>query len=696
MVLGKNTLRYGFFAAIAVVLFTLTNFFNQVQRNDVITDVINLSQVVLYAIFILIGHTVARDVRDRSLPTVLLNGAVAGLIVALALIAVIVFTENVPSNFMFRNLQPLSRSSLMLGQGTLEAAMPLLGLVGLLLGALGGFTTQIPARITTLVAATTLAVTVIGVLQGQISSIITLSDAVTVTLAAAGGYFAAHQFGADASMRKRILIGAGVGLAVAVVMGGLAVFTGMERGTFLRGGGSFQPTILNLPLQGLSHVLFFGVALTLFGAAGAAATTAERVLHNALWYFIASILSLGILSTQRGMPLQIAIAIAFIFSITLWFLPGIAGRAKALFASLGGNDKATSQRALYLAGLLLLLVLPGFIGLSLSNTLNLMMIYIIMGIGMNVMIGYAGLLDLGYVASFAIGAYTTGLLTTPGLLTCGGQTAAALGLTNQTPIEEIRMACTGLMTFWEAWPIAIIFSALTGVALGIPVLRLRGDYLAIVTLGFGEIIRVLVNSSVFKDLLGGPQGINGIPVPEINLSFINPSWTTQLAKSTDIYYLFLFTVAVGTVIVLRLVNTRLGRAWRALRDDEDVAEATGIHLVKTKLMAFAISSAFSGMGGALFGASLQGIFPNSFTLNVSIFVLSMVIVGGMGSIPAVFVGSLVLIGLPEALRTLQDYRLLIFGILLVVVMLSKPEGILPPQPPKLSERATKQPAPAGD
>jgi branched-chain amino acid transport system permease protein len=200
---------------------------------------------------------------------------------------------------------------------------------------------------------------------------------------------------------------------------------------------------------------------------------------------------------------------------------------------------------------------------------------------------------------------------------------------------------------------------------------------------------------VFKDLLGGPQGVNGIPVPNLNLSFINPDWNFQLARSTEIYYLFLFTVAVGTVVVLRLVNTRLGRAWRALRDDEDVAEATGIHLVGAKLLAFGISSAFSGMGGALFGASLQGIYPNSFTLNVSIFVLSLVIVGGMGSIPAVFVGALVLIGLPEMLRELQDYRLLAFGVLLVVVMLSKPDGILPPQTPKLSERAsTRQPAPA--
>jgi branched-chain amino acid transport system permease protein len=372
-------------------------------------------------------------------------------------------------------------------------------------------------------------------------------------------------------------------------------------------------------------------------------------------------------------------------------LPDIGSAAHAAYHQLTINAQRTAKRPIFLAGLVLLLVLPNFIGLSLANTLNLMMIYIIMGVGMNVMIGYAGLLDLGYVASFAIGAYTTGLLTTPSMLTCGGVSPDQVRALELTVSE----ACTGILTFWQAWPIAIIVSALTGMALGVPVLRLRGDYLAIVTLGFGEIINRLVNSSVFKDLLGGPQGVNGIPVPNLNLSFINPDWNFQLARSTEIYYLFLFTVAVGTVVVLRLVNTRLGRAWRALRDDEDVAEATGIHLVGAKLLAFGISSAFSGMGGALFGASLQGIYPNSFTLNVSIFVLSLVIVGGMGSIPAVFVGSLVLIGLPELLRELQDYRLLAFGVLLVVVMLSKPDGILPPQTPKLSEKASaRQPAPA--
>ena len=164
-----------------------------------------------------------------------------------------------------------------------------------------------------------------------------------------------------------------------------------------------------------------------------------------------------------------------------------------------------------------------------------------------------------------------------------------------------------------------------------------------------------------------------------------------LGEAQDNYYLFLAGVFFTAFVVYRLASSRLGRAWLAIRADEDVAEAIGIHLVGTKLLAFGISSAFAGLGGAIFGGWLQGIFPNSFTLFVSINVLSLIIIGGMGSIPGVVLGAFILIGLPEALREIQDYRLLAFGSLLVVAMLLKPDGLLPPEPPKLSEKATNQP-----
>ncbi|PJF21051.1 MAG: hypothetical protein CUN56_13065 [Phototrophicales bacterium] len=328
--------------------------------------------------------------------------------------------------------------------------------------------------------------------------------------------------------------------------------------------------------------------------------------------------------------------------------------------------------------MLVLLIAPQFMGLYISNVFNLIALYTIMGIGLNVMVGYAGLLDLGYVASFAIGAYTLGILTKPNILTCGGADPATL--------ENALQTCTGVMTFWQAWPICVVFSAVTGMLLGVPVLRLRGDYLAIVTLGFGEITNRIIKADDFKPLFGAASGITRIPSPVIDLTRFDEGWYAQLNNSTSIYYLFLFSVLFAAFVVYRLANSRIGRAWRAVKADENVAQAMGIHLVNTKLLAFGVSSAFAGLGGAVFGASVQGIFPDSFTILVSINVLSLIIIGGMGSIPGVVLGSMILIGLPELLRELDDYRLLSFGVLLVVVMLIKPEGILPPSPPKLAEK----------
>jgi branched-chain amino acid transport system permease protein len=269
------------------------------------------------------------------------------------------------------------------------------------------------------------------------------------------------------------------------------------------------------------------------------------------------------------------------------------------------------------------------------------------------------------------------------MLTCGGLPPDAV-----TP-ETVDELCTGIMTFWQGWPLAALTAGLTGAMLGVPVLRLRGDYLAIVTLGFGEIINRLVQSNTFADLLGGPQGITPIPGPVIDLRGLGLDVFIELGNATNIYYLILGSVILVAFVVLRLSNTRLGRAWRSIRADEDVAEAMGIHLVRNKLLAFGISSTLAGVGGAIYGSWLQGIFPNSFTLLVSINVLSLIIIGGLGSIPGVVVGSLMLIGLPEVLREFQDYRLLVFGVLLIVTMILKPDGLIPPPVRRLSEKAAE-------
>ncbi len=268
-----------------------------------------------------------------------------------------------------------------------------------------------------------------------------------------------------------------------------------------------------------------------------------------------------------------------------------------------------------------------------------------MGLGLNIVVGFAGLLDLGYVAFYAIGAYTMAVLTTSGDL-AGAQ-----------------------MSFWAALPIAVGASVLAGIILGVPVLNMRGDYLAIVTLGFGEIIRLLALSNWLAPFIGGAQGI--IPVPRPVL-FGQPLDTFQ-----KLYYLILIGCAIAFFISWRLRDSRLGRSWMAMREDEDVAEAMGINLVKTKLLAFATGAAFAGGAGAIFASQVSSIFPHSFDLLVSINVLSVIIVGGIGSLPGVIVGSLFLVGLPEILSELQEFRLLFYGAALVLVMLVRPEGLWP-------------------
>jgi len=296
-------------------------------------------------------------------------------------------------------------------------------------------------------------------------------------------------------------------------------------------------------------------------------------------------------------------------------------------------------------GIVLLLVLPLFLGTYLSEVINNVGIFILMGLGLNIVVGFAGLLDLGYVAFFAIGSYTMAVLTTQGELGFVG------------------------MTFWQALPICVLFSAMAGVILGVPVLRMRGDYLAIVTLGFGEIIRILALSDLLKPLIGGAQGVLRIPKP--------PLGSTALVQPEQFYYIVLAGCLIAWFVSSRLSESRLGRQWMAMREDEDVAEAMGIRLVTTKLLAFGVGAAFSGLAGALFASKLTSIFPHSFKLEISINVLCLIIIGGIGSLPGVVIGAFILVGLPELLREFAEYRLLMYGALLVVMMLAKPEGFIP-------------------
>ena len=332
----------------------------------------------------------------------------------------------------------------------------------------------------------------------------------------------------------------------------------------------------------------------------------------------------------------------------------------AMRSTKAGLEKLT------VSGLLavMLLSLPFVLNQFQNSVMSIVFIFVMMGLGLNIVVGYAGLLDLGYVAFFAIGAYVYAFVAAPFSSPLISSMLTGMGISPDSP----------LLGYWSAIPLAMITAAIGGVLLGIPVLRLRGDYLAIVTLGFGEIIRLFMLN--LGDLTNGPRGILQIAQPTV---FGRPpsALTSHLDAQGWIFLLAILGAALVAFVATRLNDSRLGRAWVAMREDEDVAQATGVHLVQTKLLAFAIGATFAGLAGQLYAARQINIFPDNFTLFVSIDALALIIVGGMGSIPGVVLGALALKGLPEVLRGVDEYRIVAFAILLIVMMIVRPEGVLP-------------------
>jgi len=275
-----------------------------------------------------------------------------------------------------------------------------------------------------------------------------------------------------------------------------------------------------------------------------------------------------------------------------------------------------------------------------TNIMITAMIYILLGLGLNIVVGVAGLLDLGYAAFYAVGAYSYALLNYH----------YGLG-------------------FWTVLPIGAGLAALFGIILGFPVLRLRGDYLAIVTLGFGEIIRLIMEN--WNEFSFGPSGIANIPRP----GFFGIEM--DIEQATIYIYFLMIVLALFTIFVVnRLQNSRIGRAWIALREDEVACQAMGIDKRKTKLMAFALGATWAGFAGVVFAAKTTFINPASFTLWESINILCVVVLGGMGSIIGVIVGAFTLVLLPEYLRFLSEYRILVYGAVLVIMMVFRPGGIV--------------------
>jgi len=318
--------------------------------------------------------------------------------------------------------------------------------------------------------------------------------------------------------------------------------------------------------------------------------------------------------------------------------------------------------------LLLLVLLPRSWGSYWNYVMGTVGIYVLLGLGLNIIVGLSGQLVLGYVAFFAIGAYT-------------------FALTTSTEPHNL------VWNFWIALAVAVVAAALSGILIGLPILRLRGDYLAIVTLGFGEIIRILLRSDLLKDFTMGPRGVRNIAGPTL----FGKSFNTDV----DFMYLIILAVLLALFLAKRWQDSSIGRAWLAISQDETVAQATGVDTYKYKLLALALGAAFAGLGGALFASRNQFTGPEDHALMVSINVLCLVIVGGMGSLPGIVLGAFTLKGLPEILRELESYRLLVFGVLLVVMMIIRPEGLWPARRPKLEvpieqEKESRDiPTPAG-
>ncbi len=275
------------------------------------------------------------------------------------------------------------------------------------------------------------------------------------------------------------------------------------------------------------------------------------------------------------------------------------------------------------------------------NIMTTALMYVMLGLGLNIVVGLAGLLDLGYVAFYAVGAYTYALIN------------HHFGL-----------------GFWTILPVGALLAAFFGILLGFPVLRLRGDYLAIVTLGFGEIIRLILEN--WNEFSFGPSGIAHISRP--GFMGINLNLNESIIY---LYYLMIFFCLITIFVINRLQNSRIGRAWIALREDEVACQAMGIDKTKTKLTAFALGATWAGMVGVIFAAKTTFVNPASFTFLESAMILSIVVLGGMGSIVGVFIAAMILILTPEYLRAFSNYRMLLFGAVMVLMMVFRPQGIVP-------------------
>ncbi len=361
---------------------------------------------------------------------------------------------------------------------------------------------------------------------------------------------------------------------------------------------------------------------------------------------------------RGGLSQQGALGVAIVGILFSLFGRERVRSARQTFQSYEGAERTQANAMMILACGVAAIVLPMFLGRITNELLANVGLFVLLALGLNIVVGLAGILDLGYVAFFAVGGYTTAILT-----------SSNRGESWPDWVPHAH--------WFVALLIVVVFAAITGLFIGAPVIRMRGDYLAIVTLGFGEIIRLLFLSDWLGGYTGGAQGVTNIP--GLDLGFVEIKGTDPRA----IFYVVAIFCALAIYISWRLEKSRLGRAWMAIREDESVAEAMGINTVNAKLMAFVVGAVLASFSGAIFAAKVGSIFPTSFIILVSIVILVVVIVGGMGNIVGVMAGAAVLIGVlggpkqPGLLAEFSEFKLLIYGALLIWMMLKRPEGLVP-------------------
>ena len=446
-----------------------------------------------------------------------------------------------------------------------------------------------------------------------------------ITFTGLMGFFtgiAAYKKDANPSWVQVLIAGLIAGLAAALLVVGFILLIGSLNAQ----GVDFRTYLPNLGANEIQYLIFYTTPL---------AAAQRYILFIILFSIIGSLI---VKLFSPGSSVNIALNSLKKNTINKLDVETLKSALKNRFVLIG----------LLVVVAVLMYFLPFVWGSYWNYIMGTVAIYILLGLGLNIIVGYSGQLVLGYVAFFAIGAYTFALLTAP----------------QPHAIE---------MNLWLAMLIAVLVSTIAGLLIGLPILNLRGDYLAIVTLGFGEIVRILIRSDLLTALTNGPKGVTNVG---------QPFWRGQLFTDTNYMHLLMLLVLAGLFVAKRLKDSRTGRAWISIREDQTVAQATGVNTFRYKILALLLGAAFAGLAGALFASRNQFTGPEDFTLMVSVNVLCVVIVGGMGSLPGVVLGAFVLKGLPELLRELSDYRLFAFGALLVVMMIVRPNGLWPVSRPK--------------